>query len=150
MDKIDFKKSLKAFYQPTNRHFEPVEVPEMQFAMVDGSGDPNTAQAYRSAVEWLYGVSYAIKFAAKASLGKDYVVPPLEGLWWSDDPADFVARRKDAWKWTMMILVPDFAGSALFAAALDKTAAKRGSRGLRREHACRRCISAVMTRRGRC
>jgi hypothetical protein len=51
----------------------------MQFAKVDGEGDPNTAPAYRSAVEWLYGVSYAAKFAAKAALGKDYVVPPLEG-----------------------------------------------------------------------
>ena len=125
MDKIDFKKSLKALYQPTNRDFEPVEVPEMQFAMVDGAGDPNSAPAYRTAVEWLYAVSYAMKFAAKASLSKDYVVPPLEGLWWADDPADFVVRRKDAWKWTMMIMVPDFVGPELFEAAVSR---KQGAR----------------------
>lgn len=99
----------------------------MQFVKIDGKGDPNTAPAYRQAIEWLYSVSYAMKFAAKASKGKDYVVPPLEGLWWADDPADFVARRKERWRWTMMIVAPDFVDPMLFDAAVEKSGKKLGA-----------------------
>ncbi len=126
MAKIDFKKTLKPLYNPPIAEFASVEVPPMQFVKVDGEGDPNTAPAYRSAVEWLYGVSYAMKFAAKAALGKDYVVPPLEGLWWADDPASFVTRQKHQWRWTMMIMVPDFVVRATFENALAKTGGKLG------------------------
>ncbi|MDJ0448393.1 MULTISPECIES: GyrI-like domain-containing protein [Methylocystis] len=127
MTKIDFKKASPALYRaPTNR-FALVEVPAMHFVMVDGAGDPNTAPAYKQAVEWLFSVSYAMKFAAKASLGNDYVVPPLEGLWEADDPADFVTRRKDRWRWTMMIRAPDFLDDAMFGAAVERSKKKLGT-----------------------
>jgi len=98
----------------------------MRFVKVDGQGNPNTAPAYRLAVEWLYGVSYALKFAAKA-LGKDYGVPPLEGLWWADDNAAFTARAKDEWHWTMMIMAPDFVAEDMYEVAVAKTAKKLGA-----------------------
>ena len=103
--KIDFKTQDKALYRPPVGSFVRIDVPPMSFVMVDGQGDPNQAPAYRDAVEWLYSVSYALKFAMKAE-GRDYVVPPLEGLWWADDPSSFVAQRKHAWRWTMMIRTP--------------------------------------------
>ncbi len=65
MDKIDFKTELKHLYQPGSRDFVFVDVPAMNFVMVDGEGDPNTTESYRVAVEWLYSVSYAMKFASK-------------------------------------------------------------------------------------
>jgi hypothetical protein len=99
----------------------------MQSVKVDGRGDRNKASAYKQAVEWLYSVNYAMKFAAKAAKGKDYVVPPLEGLWWADGPADFVARRKDRWCWTMMIMAPAFIDPALFEAAVDKSRKRLGT-----------------------
>lgn len=102
MDKIDFRKRDRALYQPPAGRFVPVDVPPLPYVMVDGRGDPNTAPAYAQAVQWLYSVSYALKFALKAE-GRDYVVPPLEALWSADDPASFVARRKDEWAWTVMI-----------------------------------------------
>ncbi len=126
MDKIDFKKALKTLYDAPKGRFAKVDVPMLRYVMVDGEGDPNTAPAYKAAIEWLYPVSYAMKFASKRELGKDYVVPPLEGLWWADDPADFVARRKDRWRWTMMIMVPDFVGPDLYEAALVKARTKLG------------------------
>jgi hypothetical protein len=126
MDKIDFKKTLKALYAPPAGRFVEIDVPKMRFVMVDGEGNPNTAAAYRTAVEWLFSTSYALKFAAKAQLGKDYAVMPLEGLWWADDPAAFVARDKDAWKWTAMIMAPDFIDAAMFDAAAAKSAKKLG------------------------
>lgn len=134
-DKYDVKKALKALYQPGGKQFEMIDVPEMTYVMVDGAGDPNRAPAYTEAVQWLYAVSYALKFACKAATGRDYTVPPLEGLWWADDPGDFVTRAKDRWRWTMMILVPDFVPPDLFAPALAKAGAKLGTppASLRRE-----------------
>ncbi|MDB5487073.1 MAG: hypothetical protein JWQ58_788 [Reyranella sp.] len=125
MNKIDFKKTLAALYAAPTDRFVAIDVPTLTFVKIDGQGDPNTAPAYRQAIEWLYPVSYALKFAAKG-MGRDYVVPPLEGLWWADDPADFVARRKDRWRWTMMIMAPDFIERAFFNAAVEKTKKKLG------------------------
>lgn len=127
MAKIDFKMELRTLYDAPKGRFARVDVPRLRYVMIDGQGDPNTAPAYMAAIEWLYPVSYAMKFAGKRELGKDYVVPPLEGLWWADDPADFVARRKDRWRWTMLIMVPDFVGQDVYEAALAKTRAKLGA-----------------------
>ncbi len=109
MSKIDFKKELKHLYQPSAKEFVVVDVPPMNFLMIDGHGDPNTAQEYQDAVEALYAVSYRLKFMSKKELGKDYVVPPLEGLWWAEDMETFTtARDKGAWDWTMMIMQPEW------------------------------------------
>ena len=103
MEKRDFKKESPALYRGPTDRFVQIEVPAMAFVKIDGEGDPNTAPDYVRAIQWLYATSYAMKFAAKASKGRDYVVGPLEGLWWAQDPADFLNRRKDRWRWTMMI-----------------------------------------------
>jgi len=109
MSKIDFKKELKHLYRPSAKKFEVVDVPPMNFLMIDGHGDPNTAQEYQDAVEALYAVAYKLKFTSKKELGKDYVVPPLEGLWWAEDMETFTtARDKSAWDWTMMIMQPEW------------------------------------------
>lgn len=127
MLKIDFKKTLSQLYSASRKDFMLVEVPAMQFVMIDGDGDPNVAPAYESAIEWLFSVSYAMKFAAKADLQKDYVVPPLEGLWQADDPKDFIARLKEKWRWTMMIMAPDFLDAAMFSSAVEKARRKLGA-----------------------
>ncbi|MEH3143823.1 MAG: GyrI-like domain-containing protein [Methylobacterium frigidaeris] len=125
MTKLDLKKRYREMFCPPNSAFVDVQVPEMSFVKVDGAGDPNRTVAYGTAVEWLYGVSYAMKFAAKNVLARDYVVPPLEALWWSDDPGAFVRREKDRWQWTVMIMAPDFVTATLFEDAVAKTSAKR-------------------------
>ena len=119
MDKVDFKKELKHLYAPSSREFTVVEVPEMQFLMVDGHGDPNTAQVYQDAVEALYAVAYKLKFMSKKQAEKDYVVPPLEGLWWAADMETFTVRLdKSAWDWTMMIMQPDWITPEMFTQAV--------------------------------
>jgi len=115
MSKIDFKKQLKHLYNPGKKEFSVVDVPAMQFLMVDGRGNPNTAQAYKDAIEVLYGVAYKIKFTSKQNLEKDYTVPPLEGLWWADNMDAFHNEPNyDQWIWTMMIMQPDWITPALF------------------------------------
>lgn len=126
MEKIDFRKAMPTLFKVRAGEFADVVAPPMQFIKVDGHGDPNHDAAYRRAVEWLYPMAYGIKFAAKARLGKDYVVPPLEGLWWADDPRDFVERRKSRWHWTMMIITPDFVDASIFEDVLAKVRAKSG------------------------
>jgi hypothetical protein len=70
-------------------------------------------------------VSYALKFASKKKLEHDYVVPPLEGLWWADDPTAFVARRRDEWRWTMMIMQPDWISEGMVSAAVETSGRKK-------------------------
>lgn len=105
MTKIEIKKQLKHLYNPSAKEVEIIDVPLLSFLMIDGSGDPNTAQEYKVAVEALFAVSYALKFMVKKKKkGVDYGVLPLEGLWWTDDMTQFSMENKDLWKWTSMTI----------------------------------------------
>jgi len=125
MEKVDFKKELDYLYKPSSKDFTIVAVPPLKYLMIDGEGDPNTSPEYAAAVEALYSVSYALKFMSKNDLGQDYVVPPLEGLWWADDMADFAKRRKESWKWTALIMVPNWITKALVKKALKSVEEKK-------------------------
>lgn len=127
-DKIDFKKSLDA-YRAKRGEFRVVDVPDLQYLMVDGHGDPNSSPAFTEAVEALYPVAYKLKFASKRELGRDYVVPPLEGLWWADDMDSFTTSRdKSQWDWTLLLLVPDWIERDLFTAAIEQATASGRAR----------------------
>ncbi|MET9778529.1 GyrI-like domain-containing protein [Streptomyces sp. NPDC006367] len=124
--KYDVKRELKAYYAPKNTDWELVDVPELRYLAVDGHGDPNTSAAYRGAVEALYSVAYTVKFASKGELGRDFVVGPLEGLWWADDWDDFLARRKDDWHWRMLINVPGWITDGMIEDARRAALARKG------------------------
>jgi len=125
MKKIDFKKELKYLYNPSAKEVVFVDVPEMTFLMIDGMGDPNTAQEYKDAIEALYSVSYALKFMIKkGEMTIDYVVMPLESLWWTDDMTQFTTDNKDVWKWTSMIMQPQFVIKDLFDNAVEQVKKK--------------------------
>lgn len=123
---VDFKKEFKQLYNPSAKEFALVEVPPLQFLMIDGQGDPNTAPAYQEAIEALYGVAYTLKFMSKNELGKDYVVPPLEGLWWAEDMAAFATQLKDTWQWTAMIMQPDWLTPEMVTTAIKQVEKKKG------------------------
>lgn len=124
MTKTDFKKTLDS-YQAKSGQFRILEVPPMRYVMIDGHGDPNSSQEFADAVEALYPVAYKLKFASKQDLGRDYVVMPLEGLWWSRDMASFSsARDKSRWDWTIMVMVPYWTTREMFDTAVAKVAAK--------------------------
>ena len=125
MSKIDFKKDWKHLYQPGKKDFQIVEVPALNFLMVNGHGDPNSAPEYKDAVEALYATAYKIKFISKKD-GQDYVVPPLEGLWWAEDMDTFTtARDKSQWDWTMMIMTPDWISGEVYQQALEEVTKKK-------------------------
>ena len=109
MEKIDYKKNLKHLYKPSSKKVEIVEVPQMNFLMVDGEGNPNTSQSFSDAIEALFPLAYTLKFMVKkGDLGIDYGVLPLEALWWADDMSAFTTGNKESWKWTVMIMQPQF------------------------------------------
>lgn len=108
MKNYDVKRELKLLYAPRNTTWALLDVPEQQFLAIDGIGNPNNAAEYAAAVEALYTVAYILKFSTRKQGGRDFVVSPLEGLWWADDPAAFTARAKDTWHWTMLISQPDW------------------------------------------
>ncbi|MFC8921366.1 GyrI-like domain-containing protein [Cellulosimicrobium sp. NPDC057127] len=123
-EKVDLKRTLDA-YQARRGRFRVVDVPDLQYLMVDGHGDPNTAPGYAQALAALYPVAYALKFASRRDLGRDHVVMPLEGLWWADDMETFTtARDKSRWHWTMMIMVPDWIGPQMVEAAVERAGAR--------------------------
>jgi hypothetical protein len=138
MDKPDFKKELKHLYRPGKKEFVLVEVPDMQFLMVDGHGDPNSAEEYQQALAALYAVAYKIKFISKKKLERDYVVPPLEGLWWADDMDTFsIKRDKSQWDWTAMIMTPEWITLEIFTDAVTQVRKKKNLAALnkvRMEH----------------
>ena len=109
MEKIDYMKRLKHLYTPSAKQVEIVEIPQMNFLMIDGEGNPNTSLAFKKAVELLFSLSYTLKFMVKkGEIGVDYGVMPLQALWWSDDMSAFITGNKDIWKWTVMIMQPEF------------------------------------------
>jgi hypothetical protein len=125
MNKVDFKQQLKHLYNPSAKDVTVVEVPPLHFLMIDGAGNPNTAITYKQAVEALFAVSYALKFMVKKGAGIDYGVMPLEGLWWADDMTQFNFENKDIWKWTALVMQPDYVTDAMFKAAREQVAHKK-------------------------
>lgn len=91
-DNADFKKTIDA-YRARQGHFQLLEVPDLQYLMVDGDSDPNTSPAYVEAIAALYPLAYALKFASIRDLARDYVVMPIEGLWWAENLDSFTAAR---------------------------------------------------------
>ena len=122
--KIDFKKTLKALYLPSANEVTEIDVPEMQFLMIDGIGSPGDSKEYQDTLAALYPIAFKTKFLSKAK-GKDYVVPPLEGLWWADNMKDFIEGNRNNWKWTMMIMQPDWITQNMINEAISITKKKK-------------------------
>lgn len=114
--RTDFKRELPCYRARRDRP-QILDVPDLQYLMIDGRGDPNTA-VYGAAVSALYPLAYTLRAAGRSELGLDHVVMPLEGLWWADDMAAFTtARDKSRWSWTLMIMMPGWVTAEMLAAA---------------------------------
>lgn len=126
MQKIDYKKEFKHLYNPSVQKVAIVDVPKMNFLMIDGMGDPNTSQEFQDAVEALFGLSYTLKFMVKkGEMAMDYAVMPLEGLWWVDDMTKFTVEDKSTWKWTLMIMQPEFISEDMVNQAIEELRRKK-------------------------
>jgi hypothetical protein len=108
VDKTDPEKELKHLYHAPAKNVILVDVPPMNFLMVDGHGDPNSSRSFAEATEVLFALAYTVKFMVRNGPERiDYRVMPLEGLWWADDMSVFSDGRSSLWKWTLMIMQPN-------------------------------------------
>ncbi|MEI7707513.1 MAG: GyrI-like domain-containing protein [Chlorobium sp.] len=131
MEAVDLKKELKPLYQPSAKEVVVVDVPAMNFLMVDGQGDPNASQPFPDAIEALFSVAYTVKFMIKkGALAIDYGVMPLEGLWWADDMTKFSQEDKSNWKWTVMIMQPSFVTREIIEDAIVEVKKKKNPSSL--------------------
>lgn len=130
MEKLDYKKEYKDLYMPKTKPMI-IDVPEMTFIMVNGKGDPNTCAEYKSAMEILYGLSISVKMSKMSGRQPagyfEYVVPPLEGFWWTEgEPFDGVnVKDKNKFIWTAMIRQPEFVTPEVFQWARGELAKKK-------------------------
>jgi len=125
MEKIDFKREMKEFYRPPRKPVI-VDVPPLQFVMINGKGYPGTSQEYQDAMQTLFPVAYTLRFAIKKAGLLDYKIMPLEGLWWAEDMDVFtVDDRPEEWLWTSMIMQPSQVTKDLFAKAVQTAKEKK-------------------------
>lgn len=123
--KIDLKKEWKHLYKPSAKQPVIVDVPAMNFLMLDGKGDPNNSPLFQDAMSTLYPLAYALKFAVKKAQEIDYTVMPPQGLWWVPDMSQFSIDSKDDWLWTLMIMQPEYVTSDLVEQVRPEVAAKK-------------------------
>ena len=126
MAKIDLKKELGELYNPAAKDATVVDVPKMNFIMIDGQGAPESTQ-FQQAIEALYTIAYTIKFDKKKADGTDYSVMALEGLWWAEDMTVFDPEKGDRnrWQWTLMTMQPDFITKENFESAKEASKKKK-------------------------
>jgi hypothetical protein len=125
MSALDDRRRLEELYLPSADDFVLVDVPDLQFVMIDGEGDPG-GRAFAQATRWLFAVIYPMKRVAKQKMGKSFVEPPLEGLWWADDMNDFIAGNRDKLKWRQMIVTADWVDEAMFGQAVTMASERLG------------------------
>ena len=122
---MDLKEDCNPPSRPPAGRCVEVDVPECAYLAIDGHGDPNTSRDYAAAVEALSTSAYAVRAVFKKRTGTDFVVGPLEGLWSSPDPADFVNGNKGNWDWTMLIALPAAVSTDDTSLGLTAAAAKK-------------------------
>jgi hypothetical protein len=131
MEKLDLKKDLKYLYAPSAKKIELVDVPAMNFAMIDGAIEPGqapgTSPLFAENMQALYGIAYTLKFTAKLRKENpvDYPVMALEGLWWVEDGTFDIAKPGN-WKYTVMVMQPEIVTAEFFAEALAQLRKKKG------------------------
>lgn len=126
-EKIDLKKEWKMLYNPSAKAPAIVEVPAANYLMLDGSGNPNSAQRFKDAIQTLFPLAYAIKFAVRKQYEVDYAVMPLEGQYWGTPlgQTHFTDADKEKWSWTLMILQPEWVTAELVESVRQEVTKKK-------------------------
>lgn len=129
MEKIDYKKKYKYLYSPKPGVVEEVDVPALNFAMIDGKGaadGPSQTPEFQDAFGAIYGITYTLKMGRKkAGVGPDYTISPPEALWWMEGDVEFDISKPGLWRWTLMLMQPDFISQDDFKQAVEQLKKKK-------------------------
>jgi hypothetical protein len=126
MNTEEFHKRLNELYLPPEGEFTLVDVPEIRYAMIDGAGNPESPEL-RATAKWLYSLVHIVKPYMREKMGKKFAEPPLEYLFWADDPQDFIDGHKDMWYWRVMVVFTDWISQDRFDNAVAAVEEKLGS-----------------------
>lgn len=116
MFKIDHRKTLKHLYHPSSKVPTLLEVPAMNFLMLDGRGKPD-GKGFAQAAEVLFPLAYTLKWSIRLACDVDYHVMPMEVCW-------HVNREKKEFGWTMMLMQPEYVTPEWVAEARQKVLPK--------------------------
>jgi len=116
MFKIDHRKILNPLYHPSCKILTIVDIPPMNFLMVDGCGKPDGKQ-FPQAASILYPLAYTIKWMIRLENDIDFHVMPMEVLW-------KVNREKKEFAWTMMLMQPEYVTAEVVTRASQKVQSK--------------------------
>lgn len=127
---FDFKKEFKEFYKPGKKP-SIIEIPKFNYIAVRGKGNPNKEESeYKKSIQLLYPIIFTIKMSKMTDVKLegyfDFVVPPLEGLWWTSNFEEFDYTNKDDFNFISMIRLPDFVSEDIFKWAVDEATRKKG------------------------
>jgi hypothetical protein len=112
MLKIDHRKTLRHLYQPSSKTPVLVDVPSMNFLLMDGTGKPN-GSGFQQAAGTLFPLAYTLKFMIRSARDIDYHVMPMEVQW-------RVNRKTKEFNWTMMLMQPEYVTVELVEKARQK------------------------------
>ena len=121
----NFMTDLRELYLPPEHEFTLIDVPEIRYAVIDGSGNPES-KSFSDLSKWLYAVVHVVKPYMKERMGKNFVDPPLEYLFWAEDEKDFIEGNKDRWNWRVMVVFADWISQGRFDDAVAVVEKKLG------------------------
>jgi hypothetical protein len=137
MKTLDLRGQHRSLYNPSSKSPQLVDVPELQFLMLDGGIEkgetPGTSSAFREAIQALYGGAYTLKFMSKRrkTHAVDFPVMALEAIWWVED-GQFDITQPGNWRWRAMIMQPEHITADMMNEALEKLRDKKPSPALDR------------------
>jgi hypothetical protein len=115
----DRRKEFNRLYQSSEGTVDVVDIPALNFLMIDGPGEGDPYKDFRDSIEALYTVSYALKIV----MGFEYSVMPLESLRWTEDSGS-PAEENGSRRWRLMIVQPEYVGPDLFDEVMKKVGNK--------------------------
>lgn len=123
MDDDIFLSRLKELYHPPQNSFTLIDIPDVRYMAIDGYGDPQQT-GIKSAMQWLWSIAHFMLPIAKQHLGKNFSYPPIECLFWADEPEDFMNKNQSKWHWRAMVVLANFFTPAMFAKAVSQAESK--------------------------
>lgn len=85
-----------------------VDVPDMEFLMLDGEGSPSSGPAFEQAIDTIVRVHDRLRALqapreARGDASASARRPPLEALWWWAGHERGADAEPHAWRWTLML-----------------------------------------------
>lgn len=127
IEKIDLTKKYADVYTATPKQYDILSVPELQYLCVSGQGYTSQSDAFDEATKMIYGIAFTLKLWLKRNPPAgffDYVMPPMEALWWDMD------KPKEEWKRKALLLQPNYITESMVVRTMEIAKSKNQDQSL--------------------